>query len=124
RSVSESAFLDPTSSVQAIDRIHDGLRQLATRDFPDGVCHDEDGQVRLVFPVMSWEDFVVLSFEEIRLAGASSPQVTRRLAAALEDLLRVAPPERRPALREQLTLLHEAVRESALPGADVESSLR
>ncbi len=124
RSVSESAFLDPTSSVQAIDRIHDALRQLATRDFPDGVCRDEGGEVRLVFPVMSWDDFVVLAFEEIRLAGASSPQVTRRVAAALEDLLSVARPERRRVLREQLTLLHEAASESALPSADVESSLR
>jgi len=124
RSVSESAFLDPTSSVQAIDRLHDGLRQLATRDFPDGVCRDEDGEVRLVFPVMCWDDFVVMSFEEIRLAGAASPQVTRRVAAALEDLLEVAPPERQGVLQEQLALLHKAVREAAPPGADIELNLR
>ena len=32
-----------------------------------------------------------LAFDEIRMAGARSPQVTRRLVAALEDLRSVAP---------------------------------
>jgi hypothetical protein len=34
------------------------------------------------------------SFDEVRLAGAGSPQVTRRLCAALQDLKSVAPPDR------------------------------
>ena len=36
RSLSDSPFLDPTTAVQAIDRLHDCLRQLAPRPFPDG----------------------------------------------------------------------------------------
>ena len=36
RSLSESPFQDPTTAVQAIDRLHDILRQLARRPFPDG----------------------------------------------------------------------------------------
>ena len=43
RSLSESPFQDPTTAVQAIDRLHDILRQLARRSFPDGVYRDEDG---------------------------------------------------------------------------------
>ena len=39
---------------------------------------------------MGWDDCVVLAFEEIRLAGAPSPQVTRQIQAALEDLKTVA----------------------------------
>ena len=35
---------------------------------------------------MSWEGYVRLGFDELRLAGAGSPQVARRLRAALEDL--------------------------------------
>ena len=40
RSLSDSPFLDPTTAVQAIDRLHDGLRQLAVRELPDGRYRD------------------------------------------------------------------------------------
>jgi uncharacterized membrane protein len=98
-------FLDPTTTVQAIDRLHDCLRQLAPRPFPDGRHRDEEGTVRLTVPRIDWDGYVRLAFDEIREAGRSSPQVPRRLAAALEDLIDVAPPERRPALERQLALL-------------------
>ena len=84
RSLADSPFQDPTTAVQAIDRLHDILRQLARRPFPDGRHLDEAGQVRLIVRTMSWEAYVHLAFDEIRLAGAGSPQVTRRLKAALE----------------------------------------
>ncbi len=105
RSLSDSRWQDPTTAVQAIDRLHDCLRQLAPRPLPDGRHHDEDDELRLIEHVMSWEDYVHLAFSEIRLAGAGSPQVARRLQAALRDLHAVAPPERRPVLEEQLELL-------------------
>jgi uncharacterized membrane protein len=105
RSLAESPFQDPTTAVQAIDRLHDCLRQLASRPFPDGRHRDASGTLRLVVPTMGWDAFVHLAFTEIRLAGARSPQVTRRLRAALDDLLSVAPPDRRGALRYELDLL-------------------
>lgn len=111
RSLSESPFVDPTTAGQAIDRLHDGLRQLATRVIPDGRHHDRTGHLRLTTPAMDWEAYVHLAFDEIRLAGTESPQVTRRLVAALRDLLEVAPQERRPVLDQQLELLQEAVRD-------------
>jgi uncharacterized membrane protein len=109
RSLSESPFLDPTTAVQAIDRLHDGLRQLAGRELPDGEWCDQTGTIRVTVPTMSWEAYVHLAFAEIRMAGAKSPQVSRRLVAALQDLVDVAPPERRPVLRHQLELLRVAV---------------
>ena len=111
RSLAESAHLDPTTAVQAIDRLHDNLRHLARRRFPDGLCRDERGEVRLIVPVMSWQAYVHLAFDEIRQAGAGSPQVARRMRAALDDLLDYAPPERRPVAHEQLTLLDAAIRD-------------
>jgi uncharacterized membrane protein len=86
RSLADSPFLDPTTALQAIDRLHDCLRQIARRPFPDGLHRDDEGVVRLTVPVMSWEAYVHLAFDEIRQAGASSPQVARRLRASLEDL--------------------------------------
>ena len=64
--------------------------------------------MRLTIPVMNWEAYVHLAFDEIRIAGAHSPQVSRRLTAALNDLLTVAPPERHAPLEEQLELLQRA----------------
>jgi uncharacterized membrane protein len=119
RSLSDGPFLDPTTAVQAIDRLYDCLRQLAPRPFPDGKYRDENGKVRLVTSSMAWEDYVHLAFDEIRIAGAGSPQVTRRLRAALEDLLTVAPQQRKQCLQEQLALLDCALHETITEPSDV-----
>jgi uncharacterized membrane protein len=108
RSMSDSPLQDPTTAVQAIDRLHDILRQLARRPFPDGTYRDAGGDVRLRVPTMSWEAYVRLAFEEVRRAGAGSPQVSRRMMSALEDLLTVAPEERRGPVAEQIRLLESA----------------
>ena len=105
RSLADSPLQDPTTAVQAIDRIHDILRQLVRRPFPDGRHHDESGQLRLIMRSMGWESYVLLASEEIRLAGAGSPQVTRRLKAALTDLRSIAPADRLAVLDRQLDLL-------------------
>ena len=44
RSLADSPFQDPTTAVQAIDRLHDILRQLARRPFPDGRHRDDAGE--------------------------------------------------------------------------------
>src|SRR5690606_15096866 len=118
RSLSDSPFLDPTTAVQAIDRLYDCLRQLAPRPFPDGRHCDSKGKLRLVTQSMTWEDYVHLAFDEIRIAGAGSPQIARRLRAALEDLLNVAPEERKACLQEQLDLLKAGVEEAITDARD------
>ena len=123
RSIYSSPFQDPTTTVQSINAIHDILRQLAPREFPSGRHHDADGHVRLVERVMSWEGYVRLAFDELRLVGAGSPQVARRLRAALEDIRTVAPPERRPPLDRQLELLTDGVRRSFDDATDADAAL-
>lgn len=98
-------FDDPTTAVQAIDRLHDILRQVVRRPLHSGEYTDAAGALRLTVPTLQWEGFVQLAFDEIRQAGTGSPQVTRRLASALDDLISVAPEERRPALEHQRELL-------------------
>lgn len=108
RALSDAPWQDPTTAVQAIDRLHDCLRELVRRPFPDGRRYDQDGDLRLIEPVMSWDAYVHLAFTELRLAGSGSPQVSRRLQSALKDLRSVAPEDRRPVLDLQINLLTAA----------------
>jgi uncharacterized membrane protein len=104
------AINDPTTAVQSLDRIHDLLRRLVVRAMRSGRYGDDAGNLRLVVPQTSWDDYVHLAFDEIRAFGAGSIQVPRRMRAALLDLLTVAPPDRRPVLEAQLRALDDAVR--------------
>ncbi|MFJ3791065.1 DUF2254 domain-containing protein [Kitasatospora sp. NPDC090091] len=106
------AVNDPTTAVQAVDRIHQLLGMVVQESVGDLCYRDRAGTVRLVEPVPDWGCVVDLAFTEIRLCGAGHPQVTRRLAAALDDLLRIAPEARRRELLEQRELLDRAVAES------------
>ena len=124
RSLAESPFQDPTTAVQAIDRLHDLLRQLAGRPFPDGRHRDGAGQVRLIVPTTSWDEYVHLAFDEIRMAGAGSPQVSRRLAEALGDLRSIAPAERVEVLDQQLQRLGEATFAAMADERDAQRALR
>jgi uncharacterized membrane protein len=116
-------FDDPTTTLQALHRLHDLLRQLATRPLPPVEHRDDDGVIRLVERTLSWDGYVRLAFDEIRLAGAASPQVTRRLCAALEDLKSVAPSDRQAPLDRQLRLLTAAVHRAYEDEEDIAAAL-
>ena len=124
RSLADSPFQDPTTAVQAIDRLHDLLRQLARRPIPDGLHRDGVGEVRLAVFAMTWDAYVHLAFDEIRLAGAGSPQVARRLKAALTDLRSLALPDRVAVLDEQLDLLTAATETAMEDERDAQMALR
>jgi uncharacterized membrane protein len=116
-------FDDPTTTVQALHRLQDLLRHLALRQMPTGEHRDEDGVLRLVERTLSWDGYVRLAFDEIRLAGARTPQVSRRLCAALHDLKTIAPPDRQAALDRQLRLLSTAVHRAYEDEEDVTAAL-
>jgi uncharacterized membrane protein len=116
-------FNDPTTTLQALHRLHDLLRQLAVRPLPPCQYRDEDGVVRLVERTLTWDGYVRLAFDEIRLAGPSTPQVTRRLAAALQDLKAVAPPDRQAPLDRQLRLLSAGVHRAYEDPEDITAAL-
>jgi uncharacterized membrane protein len=122
RSIYSGPFQDPTTAVQAINAIHDLLRRLAIKEFPSGVHRDADGEPRLIERMMNWEGYVRLAFDELRLAGAGSPQVARRLRAALEDILEAALPDRRRPLEHQLRLLDAGVRRAFQDDADARAA--
>ncbi|MEU1125732.1 DUF2254 domain-containing protein, partial [Streptomyces sp. NPDC005899] len=97
-----TAVNDPTTAVQCLDRIVQCLATVVHH--PLGPVHHRDrrGEVRLVRDGPGWTDVVDLAFEEIRWCATGSPQVTRRLLAGIDDLLRLAPDGRRaPLLRHR-----------------------
>jgi uncharacterized membrane protein len=103
------AVNDPTTAVEVINQLHDLLRRLASRPFPTGQRLDEEGELRLVFPVVSWEGYVHLAVDEIMFYGATSIEVARRLRAMLEDLRSVCTGERRDVVEEALAQLDATV---------------
>ena len=103
------AINDPTTAVLALDQIHRLMRTVATRQLDTGRVHDDTGRLNLVYRTPDWEDFVTLSFTEIRQYGRESIQVVRRMRAVLENLITVAPPERVALLREELQLLDRGI---------------
>jgi len=77
------AINDPTTAVQTIDQIEDLLHHLGQRELDAGHVRDITGDLRLIFPAPTWEDYLALAFDEIRQFGATSVQVMRRLRSAL-----------------------------------------
>jgi len=104
------AINDPTTAVQALDQVEDLLLRLGRVNLSAGRVRDGRGSLRLVFPVPTWEDFLVLAFDEIRYCGANSIQVMRRLRALLQDLKEHVPPERRLALQRYLERVDNGIR--------------
>ena len=106
------AVNDPTTAVQALDRIEDVLRYAAAKHLSVGVVTDGTGVIRLVYPTPTWGDLVELALDEIRAFGAGQHQVARRLRALLDALIADLPEHRRPALEAQSALLADAVEHS------------
>lgn len=106
------AVNDPTTAVQALDQIEDLLRRLGQRRLEIGAVYDNEGHLRLVTPHPTWEDFVALAFDEIRVCGASSVQVMRRMKALVRDLLEWLPEERHKPLRRHQKRLDATIARS------------
>ncbi|MEU6123709.1 DUF2254 domain-containing protein [Streptomyces sp. NPDC047123] len=112
------AVNDPTTAVQALDRIVQFLASIAP--YPLGALghRDRRGALRLVQSVPDWTALVDLGFAEIRGCALGNPQVIRRMLAGLDDLLLLAPEERRAPLLRHRGLLTQAVERSVPEAAD------
>jgi uncharacterized membrane protein len=104
-----AAINDPTTAVLAIDQLHRLLRVVGKRSLHVEEITDKSGQVRVILRTPNWEDFVHISFREIRQYGASSIQIARRQRAAIENLIQNLPAHRHDALLVELTLLDRAI---------------
>jgi uncharacterized membrane protein len=114
-----SAINDPTTAVQAIDQLEDILHRLGQHKLGDVRLSDGDGIVRLTYRFPVWEDFLRLSFDEIRQYGADSVQVKRRLRSALVGLAEsLADPSRVAAVNAYINQLDLQISRSSLDAED------
>jgi len=103
------AINDPTTAVQALDRIEALLTELALRHPGPSVVVDGDGTPRAIIHAPRWGAYLELGLMEIRRYGASSPQIVRRLNALYDGLDAVADDSERPRIALERRLLQEAV---------------
>lgn len=90
---------DPFTAIRCIDQISATLCRLARRDIPSPYRHDDQNQLRLSMPSLTFDDVTDTAFNQIRQNGRSSVAVTIRL---LEAIAVIAPFTYRPADRAAL----------------------
>ena len=119
------AVNDPTTAVQALDQIEDLLRRLGRRHLDAGYARDAAGTIRLTFPTPTWQDYLALSFDEIRQFGVTSVQVVRRMRAALVGLSEtIIVEQRRAEVRRYLDHLNLGVERSSFDEQDQAAALQ
>ena len=112
------AINDPTTAVQAIDQIEDLLRRLALCDLEACRAFDEDGILRVIYQMPTWEDYLALAFDEIRQFGSTSIQVMRRLRSALVELAGCIGSECAEGVRAYLDHLDSSIERSGFDPQD------
>jgi len=117
------AVNDPTTAVQALDQIEDMLRRLGRRELDAGQVADARGVPRLIFPVPTWEDYLAVSFDEIRLYGVTSVQLVRRLRSVLVGLAEAVNAERREAVLRYIEHLNLGLDRTNFDAQDKASAL-
>jgi uncharacterized membrane protein len=80
------AINDPTTAVHALNIVIDLLARIADRPDPTGWYTSASGSVRLRLNDDSFARLAELGLTEVLRYGADAPQVTRRLAAAYDEL--------------------------------------
>lgn len=103
---------DPTTAVQAVERLTDVLAVLATRPL-FGMVRNDDAVVVGV-PSAGFAEHLDLALRQVRRYGVDEPAVVRAMAACLRDLAEVAGTTQLEAVTAQLVAL-----ESALAAADM-----
>jgi uncharacterized membrane protein len=95
------AVNDPTTAVQALDRIESLLRVLATRDLSMENVADSSGTIRVKLVLPTWDQYLAVALDEIIALPGLLPSVSHRLTRLLDDLAAIAPPSRRPELEKR-----------------------
>ncbi len=101
-----TAVNDPATAVQALDSIEGLLLTLVVRDLAIGVIADETSTPRVLLNDPGWDDFLAAGTDEITCVPMH-PMVRQRLRTMLQEILVIAPTERRAAVERRIAALGE-----------------
>jgi uncharacterized membrane protein len=97
---------DPFTAIACLDRLGEGLAQVAQRVLPSPYRYDKEGRLRILAPILSFADIADSAFDAIRQYARDSVGVTLRL---LETITTVSEHVSRSEDREVLRRHVEAV---------------
>jgi uncharacterized membrane protein len=80
------AVNDPTTAVQALDRLEGLVARVSEAPDPTGLFCDSDRTVRVLRIEPTWDRLFALAFTEVAQFGIDQPQISRRLRSVCEDL--------------------------------------
>jgi len=95
----------PSIAALVIDNLTELLLQISRRPTPSGYYADSTGQIRLLRPLPSWEDYVDLAFADISYYGANHPLVQSKLVEAYDRLLEHVPKDYKTRLIQQCDMI-------------------
>jgi uncharacterized membrane protein len=75
---------DPTTAMLCIDQLGEGLIRVQDTDDRPTVAVDDEGTPRVIYPSISFDRFLTISFKHIRHYGGSDPFVCRHMVRVLE----------------------------------------
>jgi uncharacterized membrane protein len=106
------AVNDPTTAVEVTLRLGSLLRRRLAEDLPPTTVQGPEGRVLLRPWALRHHEYVAHAFDQLRQAGASSPQVTAALLRVLRMLIvhveHLDRPREQEELQRQITLLLDA----------------
>ena len=107
---------DPFTAITCVDRLGSALRRLAQRNMPSSLNRfDEEGQLRVIMPAITFPVIVNAAFNQIRQHARSSAAVTVRLLETIAMIAEVVlRPEDRAELHRHAEMIVRGARE-ALP---------
>ena len=103
------AINDPSTAVQALDRVGDFLRHVISRRLVPASTAAIDERQDVFIRLPRWSDFLELAFTEFREYGSGSVQVMRKTRAVLDVLRASAPASRQASIDREFALLDAAV---------------
>lgn len=110
---------DPFTAISCIDRLGSGLARLSRRELPQSWRSDDDGSLRVLFPVVSFADVADASFDQVRQAARTSAAVTGRLIEMIAAVATVAMrSDDRDALRRHAELVERSASEGLAEAED------
>ena len=101
------AINDPATAVQVLDTVQGLLAPLATRDLDVAEIADDDGAVKVVLALPSWDDYLQTALDDLIESASRSPMLLLRARTLLTDLLNAAPPQRRSSITWRLQRAEE-----------------